>query len=161
MKKTLLFLMLGLWGIAAWAGPLQERNKTVARRVFDEIFNQSKFALADEIYAPGFVNHGLRRDIDLREDQEAARGWKLAFPDLKMTVVQEVAEGDLVTALWTATGTNTGEGNGFPATGRKMKARGITIWRIVNGKITEEWSAFDRLGPMQQLGLIPADAKQN
>jgi steroid delta-isomerase-like uncharacterized protein len=161
MKKTLILLMLGLWGIAAWAGPVQERNKAVARRVFDEIFNQSKFAVADEIYSQDFVNHGLHRNIDQQEDQDAARGWKLAFPDLKMTVVQEVAEGDLVTVLWTGTGTNTGEGNGFPATGKKMEARGITIWRIVNGKITEEWSAFDRLGPMQQLGLIPADAKQN
>jgi steroid delta-isomerase-like uncharacterized protein len=161
MRKTLILLMLGLWGDAVWAGPAPEQNKLVARRVFEEIFNQGKFAEADETYAQDFVNHGLHRNIDLREDQDAARGWKLAFPDRKITVVQEVAEGDLVTVLWASTGTNTGEGNGFPATGKKMQARGITIWRIVNRKITEEWSEFDRLGPMQQLGLVPADTEQN
>ncbi|HZQ68029.1 MAG TPA: ester cyclase [Terriglobales bacterium] len=140
--------------LPARASSLQTRNKAVARRVFDEIFNQGKFQVADEIYAKDFVNHGVQRDVGLKEDQDAARGWKLAFPDLKMTVVKEIAEGDLVTVLYTGTGTNTGEGNGLPATGKKVQARGITIWRIVNGKIVEEWSEFDQLRIMQELGLI-------
>ena len=76
-----------------------EKNKAVARRVFEEIFNQGRFEVADEIYARNFVNHAIHRDAGLKEDQDAARGWKLAFPDLKMTVVQEIAEGDLVTVL--------------------------------------------------------------
>lgn len=97
--------------------------------------------------------------MDLKEDQAAARGWKLAFPDLQTTVVQEIAEGDLVSVLWTATGTNPGEGNGLPATGKKVNARGITVWRIVNGKLTEEWSEFDQLRIMQQLGLVASPAK--
>ena len=63
--------------------------------------------------------------------------------------------------LWTAEGTNTGEGNGLPATGKKVKGRGITIWRIVNGKIKEEWSEFDELRLMKQLGLIPSESKAN
>jgi steroid delta-isomerase-like uncharacterized protein len=138
---------------------LRSRNKAVARRVFDEIFNQGRFEVADEIYAKDFVNHGVHRDIGLKEDQDAARGWKLAFPDLKMTVLKEIAEGDLVAVLYTGTGTNTGEGNGLPATGKKIEARGITIWRIVNGKITEEWSAFDQLRIMRDLGLLPESAK--
>ncbi len=163
MKKTIavLFLIscLGVASLPAAASSLQSKNKAVARRVFDEIFNQGKFQVADEIYAKDFVNHGVHRDIGLKEDQDAARGWKLAFPDLKMTVLKEIAEGDLVTLLWTGTGINTGEGNGLPATGKKMQARGITIWRIVNGKITEEWSAFDRLKIMKDLGLLPEPAK--
>ena len=143
----------------AVASDNQDQNKAVARRVFDEIFNQNKFQVADEIYAPNFLNHGVLREIDLKEDQAAARGWKLAFPDLKMTVVQEIAEGDLVSVLWTASGTNTGEGNGLPATGKKIQGRGITIWRFANGKIVEEWSEFDQLRIMRELGLIPASAK--
>ena len=51
----------------------QEQNKAIARRVFEEIFNQGKFQVADEIYAKDFVNHGLHRNIDLQEDQAAAR----------------------------------------------------------------------------------------
>ena len=89
------------------------------------------------------------------------RGWRQTFPDLKMTVLQEIAEGELVTVLWTFTGTNTGEGNGIPATGKKVEALGTTIWRILNGRITEEWSEWDQLGPMRRLGLIPTDSKKN
>jgi steroid delta-isomerase-like uncharacterized protein len=161
MRKLLVLLALCLSGVAVCAGPVQERNKAVARRVFEEIFNQGKYAVATEIYALNFVNHGLHRNADLKEDQDAVRGWKQVFPDLKMTVVQEIAEGELVSVLWTFTGTNTGEGEGIPAAGKKVEARGITIWRIVNGKITEEWSEWDQLGPMQQLGLIPTDNKKN
>jgi predicted ester cyclase len=155
--------LLGLLfvGLPASAAPRSdlERNKAVARRVFEEIFNQGKFQVADEIYAKDFVNHGVHRDVGLKEDQDAARGWKLAFPDLKMTVLKEIAEGDLVTVLYEGTGTNTGEGNGLPATGRGIEGRGITIWRIVKGRITEEWSEFDQLRIMQDLGLIPESAK--
>jgi steroid delta-isomerase-like uncharacterized protein len=132
------------------------RNKAVAQRVFTEIFNQGKFEVAGEIYAPDFVNHGETRDYGLQEDQEAARGWKQAAPDLVVTVDRMIAEGDLVTVLWTGRGTNTGTGNGLPATGRKIQVRGITIWRVADGRICEEWSAFDRLNLLKQAGLLPA-----
>ena len=138
---------------------VQDQNKAIARRVFDEIFNQGKFEVADEIYAKHFVNHGVSRDISLKEDQDAARGWKAGFPDLKMTVVMEIAEGDLVSVLYTGTGTNTGEWNGLPPTGKRIDGRGITIWRIANGKIVEEWSEFDQLRIMKELGLISASPK--
>ena len=65
-----------------------------------------------------------------------------------------IADGDLVAVYWIARGTNTGTGNGLPATGKKAEQSGITIWRIVNGKIKEEWSAFDQLSLMHQLGLL-------
>lgn len=137
-----------------------QQRKAVARRVFDEIFNQGRFEVADEIYAKDFVNHGVSRDVGLKEDQDAARGWKAAFPDLKMTVEMMIAEGSLVTVLWRGEGTNTGEGNGLPATGKKLAGRGITIWRIEGGKIREEWSEFDQLRIMTQLGLLPAESRQ-
>ncbi|HKN17424.1 MAG TPA: ester cyclase [Candidatus Sulfotelmatobacter sp.] len=156
---TLLALMFAVLPASAAPPNALEKNKAVARRVFDEIFNQGKFDVADEIYATNFVNHGVHRDAGLKEDQDAARGWKLAFPDLKMTVLKEIAEGDLVTVLYGVTGTNTGEGNGLPATGKKIDGRGITIWRIVNGQITEEWSEFDQLRFMRELGLLPQSAK--
>jgi len=159
MKKLasslFLLLLVGVVSLPARASNLQAKNKAVARRVFEEIFNQGRFEVADQIYAKDFVNHGGTRDVGLKEDQAAARGWKQAFPDLKMTVTQEIAEGDLVTVLWTGTGTNTGEGNGLPATGKSGQLRGITIWRIVNGKIVEEWSEFDQLTILKQLGLMP------
>ena len=159
MKRVVLALFI-FFASSAQAGSLQEGNKAVARRVFDEIFNQGKFQVAHEIYAPDFVNHGVKSSVGLKEDQDAARGWKDAFPDLKMVVVLTVAEGDLVTVVWTGSGTNTGQGNGLPATGKKFEARGITVWRIVDGKIREEWSEFDNLRLMQQLGLTPSQQAQ-
>jgi steroid delta-isomerase-like uncharacterized protein len=119
--------------------------------VFEEIFNQGKFEVADEIYARDFVNHGLHRDADLQEDQAAARGEKSAFPDLKMTVDLMVAEGDLVTVVWTLHGTHTGAGYGLPPTGARIALRGITVWRIVDGRIREEWTAFDQLRIASQI----------
>ena len=133
------------------AASRQDENKAVARRVFDEILNQGKFDVAAQIYAPDFRNHGMHRDADLKEDQAAARWEKALCPDLRVTVNQMVAEGDLVTVLWTAHGTNTGRAGLIPATGVKLEERGMTMWRIVDGKIRDEWSAFDLLRIVRQI----------
>jgi steroid delta-isomerase-like uncharacterized protein len=129
----------------------QAKNKAVAARVFEEIFNQGKFQVANEIYAPDFVNHGLHRNYDLQEDQEAVHAEKKAFPDLRMSVLLMAAEGDLVTVVWVFRGTHTGSGyDGLPPTGVKLELRGITVWRIVDGKIREEWTEFDQLRAAEQ-----------
>jgi steroid delta-isomerase-like uncharacterized protein len=159
MKRVAFLLFFACCGASAWAGPIQDKNKVIARRVFEEILSQGKYQVADEIYAPDFVNHGVETSVGLKEDQAAARGWRTAFPDLKMNVVLMVAEDDLVTVLWTASGTNTGQGNGLPATGKKAEGRGITVWRIAGGKIREEWTEYDSLRLMKQLGLLPAGEK--
>src|SRR5262249_36887257 len=137
-----------------FASSLQEQNKALAKRAFEELLSKGQFELAQQLYAKDFVNHGIRRDIGLDEDQAALKGWHQAFPDLAIIPEKLIAEGDLVTIYWIARGTNTGTGNGLPATGKKAEQSGITIWRIVNGKIKEEWSAFDQLSLMQQLGLL-------
>jgi steroid delta-isomerase-like uncharacterized protein len=129
----------------------QAKNKAVAARVFEEIFNQGKFQVADEIYASDFVNHGLHKNFDLQADQAAVHAEKKAFPDLKMTVDLMVAEGDLVTVVWTFRGTNTAAGYGLPPTGARIELRGITVWRIVDGKIREEWTSFDDMQAARQL----------
>jgi len=161
MGKTFLLLLISLVPVcAAFAtdtvpclpdGASQEaKNKAVAVRVFEEIFNQGKFQVADEIYAKDFVNHGLHRNANLQEDQAAVHAEKKAFPDLKMTVDLMVAEGDLITVVWTLRGTHTGSGIGFPPTGVKLELRGITVWRIDDGKIREEWTSFDQLRAARQ-----------
>src|SRR5215510_7546093 len=160
MKQLFLILFSLLWPAAAHAmvpTTKEERNKAVALRVFEEIFNQGKFSVADEIYAPDFKNHGLDLDghdrfADLKTDQNAVHDEKKAFPDLKMTVNNMVAEGDLVAVHWTFRGTHTHDGYaGLPATGTKVSMTGITIWRIVDGKITDEWSSFNEMGAYAQV----------
>ena len=140
-----------------FASSLQEQNKAIARRAFDEILSAGRYELAEQLYAKDFVNHGIRSNSSLEEDQAALKGWHAAFPDVVIVPEKLIAEDDLVTIYWIARGTNTGTGNGLPATGKKAELAGITIWRIVDGKIKEEWSAFDQLSMMQQLGLLPAN----
>ena len=142
------------------ASSLQEQNKAIAKRAFDEILSGGRFELAEQLYAKDFVNHGIHRNATLEEDQAALKGWHQAFSDISIVPEKLIAEGDLVTVYWIAWGTNTGTGNGLPATGKKAELAGITIWRIVDGKIKEEWSAFDQLSMMQQLGLLPANKQQ-
>jgi len=128
----------------AAAPPLADRNRAVALRVFEEIFNQRRPEVAAEIYSPYFRNHGIHNDASLEVDQGWARGELQAFPDLHMTVVKTVAENDLVTTLWIFRGTHAGNGyGGFPPTGTYMEFRGITIFRVVDGRIVEEWTTFN------------------
>jgi predicted ester cyclase len=147
----LLALFTVLSGTARAEPTTEERNKAIATRVFEENFNEGRFAVAYEIYAPDFENHGLHRDYGLAEDQDAVHAEKQAFPDLRMTVDMLVAEGDLVTAVWTFRGTHTRGGyGGLPPTGARIEMRGITVWRIVGGRIRDEWTAFNDLGAYVQ-----------
>jgi len=130
----------------AAAPPLADRNRAVALRVFEEIFNQRRPEVAAEIYSPYFRNHGIHNDASLEVDQGWARGELQAFPDLHMTVVKTVAENDLVTTLWIFRGTHARNGyGGFPPTGTYMEFRGITIFRVVDGRIVEEWDNLQQL----------------
>lgn len=104
MKRILAFVLLTFslvsLGLAATAHSLpetisqQDKNKAVARRVFDEVFDEGKFQVADEIYTKDFADHGLDRNFDLEEDQAAARWEKKIAPDLRITVDLIMAEGD-------------------------------------------------------------------
>jgi len=129
----------------------QEANKAIAMRVFDEILSQGRFDVADQIYAKDFMNHGMHRDFNLDEDQAAARWEKQTAPDMKLTVDLMIAEEDFVTAVWTARGTNTARIGWLPATGVKFEERGLTVWRIVDGKIHDEWTSFDELSILRQI----------
>jgi predicted ester cyclase len=129
----------------------QDQNKTIARRVVEEILSQGKFQVADEIYAKDFVNHGLHRNADLQEDQAAARWEKKTLPDMTLTADLMLAEGDLVTVVWTLRGTNSVPIGILPATGVRIEERGITVWRIVDGKIRDEWTSFDEIRIIRQI----------
>lgn len=132
-----------------------EHNKSLARRVYEEGLNQGRFEVP---YAPDFVGHGGARTFTHVEGLAEAKGWRAAFPDLNMTVDKLLAEQDLVAVRWTARGTNTGSGNGLPATGRSVQINGTTLFRMAEGRIAEEWTCANSLGLMRQLGMLPAPA---
>src|ERR687898_607991 len=89
----------------------------------------------------------------------ALRSWEIVNqrnPDLKITIEDAIAEGDQVVTRYTIRGTHQGETEEFgPPTGKQMELRGITIHRFEDGKIVEEWEAYDNLSVLQQLGLVP------
>ncbi len=133
-----------------------KRNKAVARVIFDQVLRHPwRVDLVDAVHTPDFVAHGVTRDANLEENRQAVLGWKSAAPDMTMEVEAMVAEGDLVAVRWAGRGTNTGEGNGLPATGRKFTFRGVTFFRLRDGRIAEEWNVIDKLDGLRQLGLLP------
>jgi steroid delta-isomerase-like uncharacterized protein len=140
---------------------MTEENKGMARRAIEEVYGNRNPDAADEIYAPDFVDQDpatpeeMRRGPDGVKQQAAMYGG--AFPDIQMTVEEQVAEGDKVVTRWSARGTHQGELMGVPASGNQVTLTGITIARVADGKIQEEWSNWDGLGMMQQIGAMPGE----
>jgi len=80
--------------------------------------------------------------------------YRNAFPDVKITIDDMVADGDIVAARWSGTATHSGDGLGFPATGKQVRLSGMTFTRIENGRLVEGWNTFDQLSMLQQLGVV-------
>ena len=133
-----------------------EENKALARRSW-EIVNQRNPDLIEEFYPPDFVWHEPDRDgRQLERGEIGASTFFDAFPDIDITVEDTIAEGDQVVSRYTIRGTHQGETEEFgPPTERQVALKGITIHRFEDGKIVEEWEAYDNLSVLQQLGLAP------
>lgn len=141
--------------LSVQAGTTDEErvNTAVARRIYEDGLSRGVF---DVPYTKDFVGHGSRgRTFTHEQGRQEAIGWREAFPDLVVVVDHVVADGDKVAVRWTARGTNTGSGNGIPATGRAVETSGIALFRFEHGAVAEEWVSSDTLGLMRQLGLLP------
>jgi steroid delta-isomerase-like uncharacterized protein len=154
-SKLLLTLLVICVPAKAQQTRVQERNKEVARSFFEEVLGQGHLDKYAESHANDFVAHGENHEYTLVEDMAAAKEERKALPDMKVKVNQILAEQDLVAVYWTSSGTNTQVGMGFPATGKKIKIDGMTIFRFKAWKICEEWSVWDMLSVMRQAGLLP------
>ena len=135
-----------------------EQNKAMTLRHVTELWNEGRFTVADEIIAPNYVFHNPPPGMphNLEGLKQAAVMYRAAFPDLAYTVHDLIAEGDQAVTRWTATGTHLGPMMGIPATGKALNVTGITIERVVDGKIVESWVEFNFLTVLQQLGVAPA-----
>ena len=138
---------------------MMEQNVAVVRRAVEEIWNQGALDLADELFAPDYVNHGGLIP-DLVRGPEAIKVsvalYHLAFPDLRITVEELVAQENVVALRWTARGTPRGECPGGATTGTPDPPTGMTFCRIAGDQITESWTCWDRLGLLEQVGLVPS-----
>jgi steroid delta-isomerase-like uncharacterized protein len=133
---------------------MSEDNKALARRSWELLENLD---ILDEVYASDLVWHEPDQDVHgLEEARQFVTIYKTAFPDLNATVEDVISEGDSVVTRYTVRGTHEGEIEEFgPPTGKQIELQGITIHRIADGKIVEEWERYDNLSLMQQLGLAP------
>jgi steroid delta-isomerase-like uncharacterized protein len=133
---------------------MSEENKTLARRSWEFLDNPD---ILEEVYAPDLVWHEPDQAVrGYEEARQFVSTYKTAFPDLSVTIEDTIAEGEKVVTRYTIRGTHQGEIEEFgPPTGRQLELEGITIHRIEDGKIVEEWERYDNLDILQQLGLVP------
>jgi len=118
-----------------------QENKQLIRRYTDDVWNAHNLEKARE-----FVGGD--------ESLEHVEQFMTAFPDVQVTIDDLITEGDKVVARLSVNGTNTGPFAGKPATGNKINFQSIRIYRIAENMIVESWAMQDRLGLMEQLGLV-------
>ena len=137
---------------------MSEENKALDRRWFEEVWSQGSVSSYRELASPDLVVHNTPPGItgDFEGMLQAISIHRTGFPDLRFEIDAQVAEGDQIVTLWTATGTHQGEWGGFPPTGKQASVQGMSLSTYQNGKIFESWLAVDMLDFMQQLGVVPS-----
>ena len=141
-----------------------EQNKATFRRFIEEVWNKGNLAVLDEIAAPDLDLHFMPPGLEIMK--RFMMSYREAFPDVSITIEDLFAEGDRTVARLRMSGTHRGPyltpfKTLILPTGKTFSIQIIDIWRFnANGKWAECWSGFDRLGQLQQLGVIP-EAGQN
>ena len=136
--------------------------KHVIKRFVEELWNGRRLDVADQIFSEDCVTHQLHSGVldepahcGPQEMKEHVSGWLMSFPDLRFNIEQMVAERDRVVSHLVMEGTHQGSWMGISPTGKRLQIRMITIHRIANGKIAEDWVLVESLGLFQQLGAVP------
>jgi steroid delta-isomerase-like uncharacterized protein len=132
-----------------------EQNEKIAAKGF-EAFSSGDLSIVDEITAEDAVAHDPANPEEMRGPDGAKQliqMYRTGFPDLSFNIEQQISDGDFVVTRWSSKGTHDGELGGMPATGKETGVTGITIDKVVDGKIVESWTQWDNFGLMQQLGV--------
>jgi steroid delta-isomerase-like uncharacterized protein len=129
-------------------------NKTLVQQFFDEVINQRNLAALGQFLSPNAINHTVPAGFPQEPNQFL--GLHLgAFPDMRATVEELLADGDKVIARVSYQGTHQGAFMGIPPTGKQINVMGINIFRIANGQLVEHWGLSDRVTALRQLGVVP------
>ena len=143
---------------AAQAADMTQQNKMLLREFYQKVWTGKDYAWFKAHVTPGIVDHNPPPNTSGKGVDTVVETFKMmhaAFPDLKVTVDDMVAEGDKVVARYTMTGTNKGPMMGHPATGKKATWTGIDIIRFENGKAADRWGVVDHSAMMME--LMPMD----
>jgi steroid delta-isomerase-like uncharacterized protein len=129
----------------------------VVRRYLEEFVSGGNTSIAEELFAPDYVNHTAGSGINSGREgmTRSIAALKTAFPDWRVAVESMVAEGDQVVDRFRISATHTGSVNGIPASGTRIEALGIHMWRLADGKLAEGWYLTDAL-PAVAAALVPA-----
>jgi steroid delta-isomerase-like uncharacterized protein len=132
-----------------------EANKRLVVRFYEELWNRGNYDVADELVAADYVRHDLRpgdAPPGPAGQKAVAQRFRAAFPDVRLEVEALVAEGNMVVARWTMSGTHSGSWGDVGATGRSVRFSGVNFFRISEGRIAEIWNVRDDLGLREQVG---------
>jgi steroid delta-isomerase-like uncharacterized protein len=138
---------------------MAEQYETLAHRWFEEVWNQQREDVIDEMLHEDCIAHGLTDEGG--NTLRGPGGFKTlfhaflqAYPDLRVKVEETVSEGDRIVARCTVTGTHTGEGIGVAPTDRTIGFTGLVLLKVKDGKFVEAWNQFDFMNMYQQLGVL-------
>ena len=134
-----------------------EENKAAFQKMI-ELQEHGDLDTVDQVMAPNWANHdGSPQPLRGPEGFKLLTlGFRSAFSDIRLEIEDMLAEGDKVAARWRFRGTNSGSFMGMPPTGKAVDVKATGIFRVVDGKVADNWVNLDFLGLMQQLGVVPA-----
>jgi steroid delta-isomerase-like uncharacterized protein len=122
---------------------------------YNNLWKPSNLEQADKVLDPGFTRHGTSGRLKgIPAFKEYVTQFLRAFPDLRFTLEDWVAQGEKVVIRYQFTGTHKDDFMGIPATGRRVSAEGVCIYRMADGKLHEMWDFLDMFGVVEQLGLV-------
>jgi len=136
-----------------------DENVALMKRWFREVWNEGRVETVYELLDPNAVAFGQTGGGEKTHGPKEFEGFmktiRSAFPDITTKVEDAFGAGDRVVLRWSATMTHKGHGLGVPPTAKQVQVTGITIARIVDGKILEGWDNWDKFGMLQQVGVLP------
>jgi steroid delta-isomerase-like uncharacterized protein len=132
-----------------------EENKQVVRKIYEDCVNRGAMDLLPLLISEDYP--GARGERGPSAFASTVISLRQGFPDIQFTIEDLIAEGDRVTVRWKWHGTHQGVFNGFPASQREATNEGIVIYQLTDGKIVRSWLQTDRLGVLQQIGVISKD----
>ena len=134
-----------------------DRNKAVYRRFVQEVFNEGRLTMLEQLLSPSYINQDAPPGTPPNADgiKQVVANTRTAFPDLKFVIEDLVGEGDKVCARLTASGTHKGVFLDIPPTGKTISMKEMTMIHFVDGRMVASWVLNDMLGLMNQLGAGP------
>ena len=129
----------------------------IVQELHDLVWTSGELSAVDRLVAPQYVIHSDPGDpwegqtLDRETYRERVKYSRTGFPDLTFTIHDLIATGHRVCVRWSAEGTHRGDLVGLPATGKRLRFTGQTIYDVVGEQIAGHWQVVDRLGFIQQL----------